>query len=106
MTKEDIEHNHIKEIAEKYVQETWGTFLDLYSVDLVLAGIGVAKIISKEKDEQITELEKQSKTKKQQLIKVKEIVKELVEDLAVIDGEQTKELKAVKEAEQFLKERD
>ena len=59
MTKEDIEHNHIKEIAEKYVQETWGTFLDLYPVDLVLAGIGVAKIKKKKKDERITELEQQ-----------------------------------------------
>ena len=59
MTKEDFEHNHIKGIAEEYVQETWGSFLDLCPVDLVLAGIGVAKIISKEKDERIVELETQ-----------------------------------------------
>ena len=59
MTKEEIEHNHIKEIAEKYIQESWGSYLDLDEVDLVLAGIGVAKIISKEKDERIGELEAQ-----------------------------------------------
>ena len=59
MTKEELEHNHIKEIADKYVHESWGTYLDLDEVDLVLAGIGVAKIISKEKDERIKELEVQ-----------------------------------------------
>ena len=37
-------------------------------------------------------------------IKAKEIIKNLIEDLEAIDGEQTRELKAVKEAEQFLKE--
>lgn len=60
MTKEEIEHNHIKEIAEKYIHESWGTYLDLNEVDLVLAGIGVAKIISKEKDGRIEELEKEN----------------------------------------------
>lgn len=59
MTKEELEHNHIKEIADKYVHESWGTYLDLDELDLVLAGIGVAKIISKEKDERIKELEVQ-----------------------------------------------
>ena len=34
-----------------------GTYLDLDEVDLVMAGIGVAKIISKEKDKRIAELE-------------------------------------------------
>ena len=43
---------------------------------------------------------------KAQLTKAKGIITNLVEDLAVIDGEQTKELKAVKEAVQFLKEID
>ena len=59
MTKEEIEYNHIKEIAEKYIQECWGSYLDLDEVDLVLAGIGVAKIISKEKDERIEALKAQ-----------------------------------------------
>ena len=53
MTKEEIKHNHIKEIAEKYVHENRETYLDLVEPDLVLlnlvlAGIGVAKIISEE----------------------------------------------------------
>ena len=59
MSNEEFEHNHIKGIAEKYVQESWGSFLDLDSVDLIQAGIGVGKIISKEKDERIAELEQQ-----------------------------------------------
>ena len=59
MTKEELEHNHIKEIAENYVNECWGSYLDLSEVDLVQAGIGVAKIISKEKEKRITELETQ-----------------------------------------------
>lgn len=41
---------------------------------------------------------------KAQITKAIDIMKELIEDLDIIDGEQTKELKAVKEAEQFLKE--
>lgn len=39
-----------------------------------------------------------------QLTQAKKILKSLVDDLEVIDGEQTKELDSVKEAEQFLKE--
>ena len=38
------------------------------------------------------------------LTEAKAIIKSLIDDLEVIDGEQTRELKAVKEAEQFLKE--
>lgn len=34
--------------------------------------------------------------------KVKEIIKNLIDDLEAIDGEEIRELKAVKEAEQFL----
>lgn len=67
MTKEELEHNHIKEIAENYVNECWGTYLDLGEVDLVLAGIGVAKIISKEKEERIKELEKENAELKEKL---------------------------------------
>lgn len=39
-----------------------------------------------------------------QLTKAKEIIKSLIDDLEVIDSEQTRELKTVKEAEQFLKD--
>ena len=39
-----------------------------------------------------------------QLTKAKEIIKNLIDDLAAIDGEEIKELKTVKEAEQFIKE--
>lgn len=38
------------------------------------------------------------------LLKAKAIIKALIEALSIIDGEQTKELRVVKEAEQFLKE--
>ena len=37
-----------------------------------------------------------------QLTKAKEIIKNLVDSLIAIDGEQIKELKTVKEADQFL----
>ena len=37
-----------------------------------------------------------------QLIKAKEIIKNFIDDLEVIDGEQTRELEVVKKAEQFL----
>ena len=39
---------------------------------------------------------------KKQLIKAKEIIKNLIDDLTAIDGEEIRELEAVKEAEQFL----
>lgn len=51
------------------------------------------------------ELEKQSKTKKQQLIKAKEIIQTLIDSLEVSEGEEIKESKVIKEAEQFLKEK-
>lgn len=38
------------------------------------------------------------------LAKAKEIIKKLIDDLMTIDGEQIRELKTVKEAEQFLSE--
>lgn len=41
-------------------------------------------------------------TEEKQLTKAKEIIKNLVDSLIAIDGEQIKELKPVKEAEQFL----
>ena len=41
---------------------------------------------------------------KKQLTKAKEIIKNLIDDLIAIDGEQTRELDAIKKAEQFLKE--
>lgn len=58
MTKEELEHDHIKEIAENYVNKSWGSYLDLDEVDLVMAGIGVGKIIANEQDKRIAELEK------------------------------------------------
>lgn len=44
------------------------------------------------------ELKKQD----EQLTKAKEIIKNLIDDLTAIDGEEIRELEAVKEAEQFL----
>lgn len=41
---------------------------------------------------------------KKQLTKAKEIIKSMIDDLTAIDGEQIRELKTVKEAEQFLSE--
>lgn len=38
------------------------------------------------------------------LYKAKEIIKKLIDTLEAIDGEQIRELKVVKEAEQFIKE--
>lgn len=56
--KQKIEdnHNHFKEVAENYVNESWGSFLDLDYVDLVMAGIGVGKIIALEEEKRIVEL--------------------------------------------------
>ena len=39
-----------------------------------------------------------------QLTKAKEIIKNLIDDLTAIDGDEVKELRTVKEAEQFIKE--
>lgn len=41
---------------------------------------------------------------KKQLTKAQEIIKNLIDDLIAIDGEQIGELEAVKESERFLKE--
>ncbi len=61
MTKEELEHEHIREIAENYVNESWGSYLDLDEVDLVMAGIGVGKIIASEQEKRVTELEQKLK---------------------------------------------
>lgn len=76
--------------------------------------------LTEEQDRHIIELEKENaelknkleiliavgntctKGLKKQLTKAKEIIKNLVDSLIAIDGEQIKELKTVKEAEQFL----
>ena len=58
MTKDEI-HNHIKSVAEYYVSESWNTFLDLDEIDLIMAGIGVGKIIADEQEKRIEELEQQ-----------------------------------------------
>ena len=47
----------------------------------------------------------ESEQLKQQIEKAKEIIKNLSDTLEVIDGEQIRELKVVKEAEQFLNRR-
>ena len=39
-----------------------------------------------------------------QLTRAKEIIKNLIDDLTAIDGDEVKELRTVKEAEQFIKE--
>lgn len=41
--------------------------------------------------------------RKEQLTKAKEIIENLLDDLIAIDGEETGELEAVKEAREFLK---
>lgn len=56
---EEQKHYHIKEIAEDYVSKSWNTFLDLEEIDLVLAGIGVGKIIADEYEKRIMELEQE-----------------------------------------------
>lgn len=60
------------------------------------------------KDKVIQELKKELNStpvsKNQQLNKAKEIIQDLIDSLEVIDGDQIRELKVVKEAEQFLKE--
>lgn len=50
------------------------------------------------------ELERASKERRQQFTKAKEIIKNLIDSLETIDGEQVRELEVVKEAEQFLEE--
>ena len=42
----------IREIANKYVSECWGSYLDLSETDLVCAGIGVAFEATKELQEE------------------------------------------------------
>lgn len=71
MTKEELEHEHIREIAENYVNESWGSYLDLDEVDLVMAGIGVGKIIASEQEKRIADLEKENAELKQQIEKMK-----------------------------------
>lgn len=58
---EEQKHYHIKEIAEDYVSKSWNTFLDLEEIDLVMAGIGVGKIIASEQEKRIEELENENK---------------------------------------------
>lgn len=43
---------------------------------------------------------------KKQLSKAKELIQDLIDSLEVIDGEQIRELKVVKEAEEFIKDSD
>lgn len=92
MAKEEREHDHIKEIAENYVNESWGSYLDLDEVDLVMAGIGVGKIIASEQEKQIAELEDKLANADYQLegrdIKIKELeqqIAELKEKLEITD---------------------
>ena len=48
----------IREIANYYVSECWGTYLDLSDTDLVSAGIGVALAVTKELQEENEQLKK------------------------------------------------
>ena len=59
MNKEEL-HNHIKNVAEYYISESWGSFLDLDETDLIMAGIGVGKIIAGEQEKRIEELEEEN----------------------------------------------
>ena len=52
----------------------------------------------------LSRLEKENVEMKKQLTKAKELIQDLIDSLEVIDGEQIRELKVVKEAEQFIKE--
>lgn len=51
-----------------------------------------------------TELKNRISATAEQFIKAKEIIKNLIDDLTAIDGDEVKELRTVKEAEQFIKE--
>lgn len=51
-----------------------------------------------------TELKNRISATAEQFIKAKEIIKNLIDDLAAIDGDEVKELGTVKEAEQFIKD--
>ena len=62
---EEQKHNHIKEIAEDYVSKSWNILSDLHGTDLVLAGIGVGKIIAKEYEDENAELKKQNERAKE-----------------------------------------
>ena len=48
----------IREIANYYVSECWGTYLDLSDIDLVSAGIGLALAVTKELQEENAVLER------------------------------------------------
>ena len=50
----------IREIANKYVSECWGSYLDLSEVDLISAGIGVALEATKELEEKLEQAEKEN----------------------------------------------
>lgn len=50
----------------------------------------------------IPELERSLKLRRQQLDRAKEIIRNLIDSLIAVDGEQVRELKTVKEAEQFF----
>ena len=63
--KIEDKHDYFRKAAEDYVSQSWGSFLDLDSIDLVLAGIGVSKVIAYEYEEQIAELKETVKRWKQ-----------------------------------------
>ena len=64
------------------------------------------KVIQKRKDKVdiIWKLKTANEYKTEQLTKAKDIIKNLIDDWETMEGEQVRELKSVKEAEQFLKE--
>lgn len=76
MTRDEIErlrqeaeekHNHIKSVAEDYVSKSWNTLLYLDETDLIMAGIGVGKIIADEQKKRIEELEEENRQLKNEV---------------------------------------
>lgn len=92
-------------------KEKYANFLDKISEILglnkpvdILRLCAVTDEYLRPREKRIAELEKQSKTKKQQLIKAKEIIEKLLNAFASNDFFEEEELDAMAEAEQFLKE--
>ena len=94
MTEEEI-----RPIAEQYVEEYCHCSDGEYTEgSLICAGIGTALIVARR-------LEKENAERsKEQLTQAKEIIQILIESLEILEGEEIRESKVVKEAEQFLKE--
>jgi hypothetical protein len=73
MDKDEL-HNHIKSVSEDYISKSWNSFLDLDEIDLIMAGIGVGKIIAGEQEKRIEKLKAQYDYAFNQLCKSREIL--------------------------------